>query len=132
MIHLFSLKNYFNRWIEVAHLEFDPEQENEFVRNGKRILDPRTLEDHRAHLEIHMPFVEEMQAAGDNQKADEMLRHAQMHQFLMGVLTGQINPKQLQQLQQGQQQQGPGFQPEPQAAQTEPELAGGFTSNLSQ
>ena len=79
-----------------------------------------------------MPFVEEMQAAGDNQKADEMLRHAQMHQFLMGVLTGQINPKQLQQLQQGQQQQGPGFQPEPQAAQTEPELAGGFTSNLSQ
>jgi|ETNvirnome_2_300_1030623.scaffolds.fasta_scaffold00270_15 hypothetical protein len=122
----------FKKRPEVAHLEFDPEQENEFVRNGKRILDPRTLEDHRAHLEIHMPFVEEMQAAGDNQKADEMLRHAQMHQFLMGVLSGQINPKQLQQLQQGQQQQGPGFQPEPQAAQTEPELAGGFTSNLSQ
>ncbi len=120
---------------EVAHLEFDPEAENNLARMGKTLPDPKPLEDHDAHIASHSPVYEQT-------KSHELLRHINMHVFMKKVANGEINVGQLMQQAQSQSQMQPGQQPSggngsvpqpnAQPAPTQPELAGNFHTNIPQ
>lgn len=107
----------------MAHLEFNPDLENELILQGKSILDPKPGDPHEDHIAKHMIVYEQTQSP-------ELLRHIQMHQFLMKVQSGEINMQQLLQQAGNNPLQGSVPQAAAQPAPTEPELQGNFFSSL--
>lgn len=72
--------------------EYDPYQENEKIREGKRIPDPLPNEAHSEHLAIHEPAAMEFQAMNMPEQAYEMKRHMDMHGWMSGGQENQAVP----------------------------------------
>lgn len=69
----------------ISHIEYDPNEENRFAAEGKRIPDPKPGEPHSLHLGIHQQAYQEELGKGNQLGAMELERHMQMTQFLMQV-----------------------------------------------
>lgn len=110
---------------EIPHLEFDPYKENAIAQAGKVVPDPKPMEPHREHLDIHLPEYELTQNV-------ELKRHIEMHIFLDRLNKGEIDMNKLRTQsapQAGAVSQPAAPQPNAAPARTEPEIQGGFFGN---
>lgn len=81
----------------ISHIEYDPNEENSLAEQGRRIHDPAPGEDHATHAMLHNPKIQELLGTGKVAEAQELARHAQMHQFIQqaaGMMPGQASPMQ--------------------------------------
>ncbi len=104
---------------DMSHMEHDPYWENEQVDKGQRLEDRYSYENHNMHTNVHKYEFERLRLLNLTDKAQEIMRHMQMHD-MMGQGAG-VNQQPL--------PQQPG-QPVPNAMQT-PAPSEMMTGNVS-
>jgi len=62
--------------------EYDPYAENDLVKKGKHLPDPLPHEPHEHHMLVHDPAIMELEAVGEKERAYELRRHKEMHQWI--------------------------------------------------